>query len=101
MSATMLTSCVGVKNTINRSSVNEGEFFIKYGIEGYPDGVEVLKGSECFKTDAEIRRFNRQWERQERKERKEKEKEKKKFMKEFNRISEEFDKNYLKNCCND
>ena len=43
LSATMLTSCVGVKNTINRASVEEGESFIKYGIDGYPDGIEVHK----------------------------------------------------------
>ena len=101
LSATMLTSCVGVKNTINRASVEDGESFVKYGIDGYPDGIEVHKGSECLKTDAEIRRFNRQWERQERKERKEKEKEEKEFMERLDRITEEFHKNYLENCCND
>ena len=101
MSVTMLTSCVGIKNTINRAAVKEGESFIKYGVEGHPDGVEVYKGSECLKTDAEIRRFNKQWERQERKERKEKEKEEKRYYDEIGRILRESAKEYEKTCCDD
>ena len=101
LSVTMLTSCVGVKNTINRASVEEGESFIKYGIDGYPDGIEVYKGNECLKTDAEIRRFNRQWERQERKSNKESEKETKKEQERISKILEESTKEYEKTCCDD
>ena len=101
LSVTMLTSCVGVKNTVNRSCVDEGESFIKYGVDGYPDGVEVFKGSECLMTDAEIRRFNNQWERQERKARKQSKKEEKAFLKELHRITEETHKNFLETCCDD
>jgi len=101
MSVTMLTSCVGVNNTINRAATKEGESFIKYGVEGHPDGVEVYKGSESQKTEAEIRRFNKQWERQESKARKEKEKEDKRRLKEVERQCKEVLKEYLKTCCND
>lgn len=50
------TSCVGIQNNINRASVSEGEGFVKYGVEGFPEGVEVYKGSECMMTANEIKR---------------------------------------------
>ena len=49
------TSCVGVQNSVNRASVSEGEVFVKYGVEGFPEGVEVNKGSECMMTANEIK----------------------------------------------
>ena len=52
----LATSCVGIKNNINRASVSEGEAFVKYGVEGFPEGVEVYKGSECMMTPDEIKR---------------------------------------------
>ena len=52
----LTTSCVGIKNNINRASVSEGEAFVKYGVEGFPEGVEVYKGSECMMTPDEIKR---------------------------------------------
>ena len=52
----LVTSCVGIKNNINRASVSEGEAFVKYGVEGFPEGVEVYKGSECMMTPDEIKR---------------------------------------------
>mgnify|MGYP000689823427 CR=1 FL=1 len=62
------TSCVGVKNSINRSSVKDGELFIKYGVPGYPDGVMITKGSECLLTERERIRLERQWLRRDKKE---------------------------------
>lgn len=52
----LTTSCVGIQNNINRASVSEGEAFVKYGVEGFPEGVEVYKGSECMMTANEIKR---------------------------------------------
>ena len=52
----LTTSCISVKNNINRASVSEGEVFVKYGVEGFPEGVEVYKGSECMMTANEIKR---------------------------------------------
>lgn len=52
----LTTSCISVKNNINRASVSEGEAFVKYGVEGFPEGVEVYKGSECMMTANEIKR---------------------------------------------
>ena len=52
----LVTSCAGIKNNINRASVSEGEAFVKYGVEGFPEGVEVYKGSECMMTPDEIKR---------------------------------------------
>jgi len=52
----LATSCTGIKNNINRASVSEGEAFVKYGVEGFPEGVEVYKGSECMMTPDEIKR---------------------------------------------
>ena len=50
------TSCVGIQNNINRASVSKGEAFVKYGVEGFPEGVEVYKGSECMMTAIVIKR---------------------------------------------
>ena len=97
----MLSSCAGIKNTIHRASVHEGESFIKYGVAGYPDGIEVFKGSECLKTDAEIRRFNRQWNRQERRSVRESEKADKKMQRRIEKILNKSHKEYLKTCCDD
>ena len=58
----LLSSCSGLRNTVNRVSVKEGETFIKYGVYGYPDGIEVVKGHECMLTDREIRKQNRKFE---------------------------------------
>jgi uncharacterized protein YxeA len=96
LSIILLTSCVGVKNTVNRLRVDEGESFIKYGVEGYPDGVEVFKGSECLKTDAEIRRFNRQWEKQERRLEKEKNRELKKIKRKIKRVTRQTTRQFKK-----
>ena len=41
----LLSSCSGLRNTVNRVSVKE-ETFVKYGVYGYPDGIEVVKGHE-------------------------------------------------------
>ena len=101
MAVIMLSSCAGIKNTIHRASVDDGESFIKYGVAGHPDGVEVFKGSECLKTDAEIRRFNRQWDRQERRSVRESEKAEKKWQRRFDKISDKSHKEYLKTCCDD
>jgi len=56
LTLSLMTSCVGVKNTINRASVSEGETFVKYGVESFPEGVEVYKGTECMMTPKEIKR---------------------------------------------
>lgn len=56
LTLSLMTSCVGVKNTINRASVSEGETFVKYGVESFPDSVEVYKGTECMMTPKEIKR---------------------------------------------
>jgi len=56
LTLSLMTSCVGVKNTINRASVSEGETFVKYGVESFPEGVEVTKGAECMMTPKEIKR---------------------------------------------
>ncbi len=96
LSLTFLTSCVGVKNTVNRLRVDEGESFIKYGVDGYPDGIEVLKGSECLKTDAEIRRFDRRWEKQERRLEKEKNKELKKIKRKIKRVTRQTTRQFKK-----
>lgn len=59
ISIMLLSSCSGLRNTVNRVSVKEGETFVKYGVYGYPDGIEVVKGHECMLTDREIRKQNR------------------------------------------
>jgi len=51
-----LSSCSETRNAINRALVKEGEPFTKYGVEGFPDGIEVYKGSECMMTPFEIKR---------------------------------------------
>ena len=56
LSLILITYCAGIKNNINRASVSEGEAFVKYGVEGFPEGVEVYKGSECMMTPDEIKR---------------------------------------------
>lgn len=56
LTVSLMTSCVGIKNYINRAKVDEGETFIKYGVESHPEGVEVYKGSECMMTPQEIER---------------------------------------------
>ena len=96
LSLTFLTSCVGVKNTVNRLGVEEGEAFIKYGVDGHPDGIEVLKGSECLKTDAEIRRFDRRWEKQERRLEKEKNKELNKIKRKIKRVTRQTTRQFKK-----
>lgn len=62
ISIMLLSSCSGLRNTVNRVSVKEGETFVKYGVYGYPDGIEVIKGHECMLTDREIRKQNRKFE---------------------------------------
>ena len=62
ISIMLLSSCSGLRNTVNRVSVKEGETFVKYGVYGYPDGIEVVKGHECMLTDREIRKQNRKFE---------------------------------------
>jgi len=91
----LMTSCVGVKNTINRANVAEGESFIKYGVEGFPEGVEVYKGSECHLTNAEIKSRDKELEKQKRKKQKNYEKEQQKKYDELRKIAEEFSKNYV------
>jgi len=95
LTLSLMTSCVSIKNTINRSTVSEGEPFIKYGVEGFPEGVEVYKGSECHLTDAEIKSRDKKLERQKRKKLKEYEKQQQEKYNEFLRIAEEFSDNYV------
>ena len=77
------TSCVGVKNSINRSSVKDSELFIKYGVPGHPDGVMITKGSECLLTERERIRLERQWLRRDKKEDRRKRKDLKKEALDF------------------
>ena len=91
----LTTSCVGIQNNINRASVSEGEVFVKYGVEGFPEGVEVYKGSECHLTDAEIKSRDKKLERQKRKKLKEYEKQEQEKYDEFLRIAEEFSNSYV------
>lgn len=91
----LTTSCICVKNNINRASVSQGEVFVKYGVEGFPEGVEVYKGSECHLTDAEIKSRDRKLERKNRKKLKEYEKQQQEKYDELRRIAEEFSNSYV------
>lgn len=95
LTLSLMTSCVGVKNTINRATVAEGEPFIKYGVDGFPEGVEVYKGSECHLTDAEIKSRDKELEKQKREKQKNYEKEQQEKYDELRRIAEEFSNNYV------
>ena len=64
----LLSSCIGLRNTVNRSLVKEGEPYVKYGVYGFPDGIEVVKGHECMLTDREIRKRDRKFEKAQKKE---------------------------------
>lgn len=63
----LLSSCIGLRNTVNRSLVKEGEPYVKYGVYGFPDGIEVVKGHECMLTDREIRKRDRKFEKAQKK----------------------------------
>ena len=95
LTISLMTSCVGIKNTINRATVSEGEPFIKYGVVGFPDGVEVYKGSECHLTDAEIKSRDKELENLKREKQKNYEKEQQEKYDELRRIAEEFSNNYF------
>jgi len=95
LTLSLMTSCAGIKNTINRSTVAEGEPFIKYGVEGFPDGVEVYKGSECHLTDAEIKSRDKELEKIKREKQKNYEKEQQEKYERFLKLNEEFMNNYV------
>ena len=90
LTLSLMTSCVSVKNSINRASVEMDEPFTKCGVEGRPDGVEVYKGHECLMTPAEIKRL----ERDKRKAKKKQEREKKKSDKALEKAVQDFSDNY-------
>ena len=56
LSVVMLSSCGGIKNTVRRASVSEGDTFVKENVVGFENGVVVHKGSECMMTPKEIKR---------------------------------------------
>ena len=95
LTLSLMTSCVSIKNTINRSTVSEGEPFIKYGVEGFPEGVEVYKGSECHLTDAEIKSRDKELEKIKREKQKNYEKEQQEKYERFLKLNEEFMNNYV------